>query len=74
MNWENKRMKVQGKKYVIATRDYPILFDCNGEQVDDFGDVTLYGSEEDAREQLSHFDDDCKDEWCVISVNITYNF
>lgn len=68
-------MKVQGKKYVIATKEYPILFNdrCN-DQVNDFEDAKLYDSEDEAKTQLSYFDEDCIDKWCVVPVDVTYNF
>ena len=68
-------MKVQSKKYVIATKKYPILFDDGrGDQVNDFEDAELYESEGMAKDKLSCFDEDCVDEWCVVPVDVTYNF
>lgn len=68
-------MKVYVKKYVIATKEYPIMFDDgSGNQAEDFEDAELYGSEYDAKEQLDRFDDDCINKWCVVPVDVTYNF
>lgn len=68
-------MRIEGKKYVIATKKYPILFnDENNNKTDYFEDAELYKSENEAKIQLSGFDDDCIDEWCVIPVDITYDF
>ena len=48
--------------------------DGSGNQAEDFEDAELYGSEYDAKEQLDRFDDDCINKWCVVPVDVTYNF
>lgn len=68
-------MKIQGKKYVIATERYPILFiDECGNKVDEFDNAKLYESEGTAKDRLSYFDDDSIDDLCVVGVDVTYNF
>lgn len=68
-------MRIQGKKYVIATKKYPILFDDGfGNGVEEFDEAELYESESKAQDKLSRFDNDCADEWCVVPVDVTYNF
>jgi len=68
-------MKIEGKRYVIATKKYPILFDgiC-GNSVNEIKDAKMYEDKSQADGRLSCFDGDCIDDWCVVEVSITYIF
>lgn len=66
-------MKITNKKYVIATKDFPLEFDDgNGNRLDNIEDARLYNDMEDVNSVLQYFDD--PDEHQIIQVNVTYEF
>lgn len=68
-------MKITSIKYVIATTNFPLLFDDgNGNSVDDINDAFFYTSQNAARNDLDKFDDDVIGNYQVLSVKNTYEF
>lgn len=66
-------MKITNKKYVIATKDFPLEFDDgNGNRLDSIEDARLYNDMEDAKSVLQYFDD--PDEHQIIQVSVIYEF
>ena len=66
-------MKITNKKYVIATKDFPLEFDDgNGNRLDNIEDARLYNDMEDVNSVLQYFDD--PDGHQIIQVNVTYEF
>jgi hypothetical protein len=68
-------MKIKRKKYVNATKDFPLEFDSadsNGEDIDSLEDAYFYDSEKEATSDLDRFDEPEKRQ--IIPVTITYEF
>lgn len=65
-------MIIENKKYVIATKTFPLLFDNgNGENVSDFEHAFL-GSNKEIENILDTFDD--PELYQTLEVKVTYEF
>lgn len=63
-------MIIENKKYVIATKSFPLEFDDgSGNMVSDFTDAYL-GTYEEIKTQLGYFDE--PEEHQILEVKITY--
>jgi hypothetical protein len=64
-------MRVIKEKYVIATKDFPLLFDDgNGDYLDDIEETICYEDQEDAQSELDNFDEPADHQ--ILKVKITY--
>lgn len=65
-------MIIENKKYVIATKSFPLEFhDGLGNMVSDFNDSHL-GSFNEVKSELECFDE--PDEYQILEVKVTYEF
>lgn len=68
-------MKIVNIKYVIATTNFPLLFDDgNGNSVDDIEDAYLYINKDVAQNNLDKFDDDVFGNYQILPIKQTYEF
>lgn len=65
-------MIIENKKYVIATKSFPLEFaDGSGNMVSDFSDAHL-GSYDESKSELECFDE--PEEYQILEVKIIYEF
>lgn len=67
-------MKITNKKYVIATKNFPLRFNNgDGYALDNIEGACFYHSAEDADYVLTHSYDE-PEQYQIIKVDITYEF
>lgn len=65
-------MIIENKKYVIATKTFPLKFDNgDGNNVSDFNDACL-SSYDETKAELECFDE--PDKYQILEVKVTYEF
>lgn len=65
-------MIIENKKYVIATKSFPLEFDDgSGNRVCDFNDAYL-GTYDEVKTQLGYFDE--SDKYQILEVKVIYEF
>lgn len=68
-------MIITEERYVIATRDFPLEFDDGyGNNVDDIRDAKKYKKIDDAAQEINNYDEDCREQYEVRKVVISYEF
>ena len=66
-------MTIRHKKYIIATKTYPLLFiSKDGYLSGDFEDVHMFATSEECEAELSNLDED--EEYQILVVDTQYEF